>query len=62
MCVLVEDAAESITSMDVQPVESVRFGDRFGNWPQGRRAVQGAMRPMLVVERLVLAERVEQMG
>ena len=59
MCVLVEYAAESVTSMDVQPVESVRFGDRFGNWPQGRRAVQRAVRPMLVVERFELGECVE---
>ncbi len=35
MCVLVEGAAESITSMDVQQVESVGTGDRFGNWLQG---------------------------
>jgi hypothetical protein len=30
MSVLVEDAAESIASSDVEVVESVRFGDRFG--------------------------------
>ncbi len=59
MCVLVEDAAEAITSMDVRPVESAGFGDRFGNWPQGCRAVQGAVRPMLVAERLELDGRVE---
>jgi hypothetical protein len=30
MLILVQDAAESITSADVEVVESVRFGDRFG--------------------------------
>jgi hypothetical protein len=30
MSVLVEDAAESITSLDVEVGESVRFGDRLG--------------------------------
>jgi hypothetical protein len=30
MPVLVQDAAESITSTDVEVVESVRFGDRLG--------------------------------
>jgi hypothetical protein len=39
MCVLVEGAAESITSMDVQQVELVGSDDRFGNWPQGCCAV-----------------------
>jgi hypothetical protein len=34
MCVLVEDVAELITSMDIQPVESARFDDRRGT---GRR-------------------------
>jgi hypothetical protein len=62
MSVLVEGAAESITSMDVEAVDSVRFGDRFGGGLQGCRAVQGAVRPVLVVERLELAEGVEQMG
>ena len=47
---------------DVEAMESVRFGDRFPDWPQGCRAVQGAVRSMLVVERLELAERVEQVG
>ncbi|MCW2640874.1 MAG: hypothetical protein JWP76_3180 [Dactylosporangium sp.] len=30
MWVLMEDAAESIASADVEVVESVRFGDRLG--------------------------------
>ncbi|WP_240676897.1 NUDIX domain-containing protein [Actinacidiphila soli] len=54
VCVLVKDATESVTSMDVQPVESVGAGDRFGGRPQGCCAVQGAVGPM--------RECVEQVG
>jgi hypothetical protein len=32
MSVFVEDAAEPTTSSDVEVVESVRFGDRLGEW------------------------------
>jgi hypothetical protein len=35
MGVLVQDAAESITSMEVEEIESVRPVDRFANRPQG---------------------------
>jgi hypothetical protein len=56
MCVFVEEAAESVVSMDVEAVESVRFGDRFGERPQGCRVAQGVVRPTLVVEGLELAE------
>jgi hypothetical protein len=52
--------AESVTSVDVQPVESVRVGDGFGHWPQGCGAVQGAVGSVLVVERFELSECVEQ--
>lgn len=62
MSVLMDDAAESITSMDFEVVDSVRLGDRFGDWPKRRRTVQGAVRPMPVIERLELAERVQQVG
>ena len=62
MLVLVEDAAESITSADVEVVESVRFGDRFGQWAEGCGAVQGAVGPVLVVEGLELAECVQEVG
>lgn len=31
MSVLVEDAAESIMSMDIEVVDSVRLGHRFGD-------------------------------
>jgi hypothetical protein len=46
----------------VVAVGAVGFGDRFGDRPQGRSAVQGAVRPVLIVEGLELAERVEQVG
>jgi len=32
MLVLADDAAEAVTSADVQPGEVVRVGDRFGQW------------------------------
>ncbi|MGW1528425.1 hypothetical protein [Streptomyces sp. NPDC002159] len=57
-----EEAAESVTSMDVEAVESLRVADRFGERPQGCSAVQGAVSPMLVIEGLELAERVKQVG
>jgi hypothetical protein len=56
--VLVEDAAESIASSDVEVVELVRCGDRLGEWAQGCCGVEGAVGPVLVVEGLVLVERV----
>ena len=62
MCVLVEEAAESVVSTDVKAVEAVRVGDWVGEWLQGSCAVQGAVRSMLVVDRLELVERVEQVG
>jgi hypothetical protein len=40
MFVRVEYAAESVSSADVELVESVGFGERLGGWPEGR-AVQG---------------------
>jgi hypothetical protein len=60
--VLVEDAAESIASSDVEAVESARFGYRLAERAQGCRGAERAVRPLLVVESLVLAERVEKMG
>ena len=58
MFVLVEDAAETVTSMDVQVGEPVRVGDRFGQWREWPDVGDALMRAMLVVEDLVLAERV----
>jgi hypothetical protein len=39
--VLVEDAAESIASSDVEAVELFRCGDRLGEWAQGCCGVEG---------------------
>jgi hypothetical protein len=60
--VFVEDAAESVTSSDVEVVKLVRFGDRLGEWTQGCRSAERAMGPVLVIEGLVLAKRVQKMG
>jgi hypothetical protein len=57
----VEDAAESVPSSDVEVVKSVRFG-RLGEWAQGCRSAERAVGPVLVIEGLVLAERVQKMG
>src|SRR4051812_32661547 len=61
MLVFVEYAAESVSSADVEVVELLWFGDRIGGRPE-RRAVQGAVVPVLVVVGLELAECVEQVG
>lgn len=47
--VFVEYAAESVLPTDVELVESVWFGKRFGGRPEGSGA-QGAVVPVLVVE------------
>ncbi len=60
--VFVEDSAESIISADVEVVESARFRDRLGERAQRCRGAQRTVGPVLVVEGLVLAERVEKMG
>ncbi|MFC5003323.1 transposase [Dactylosporangium cerinum] len=62
MSIFVEDAAESIVSSDVEVGESVRFGDRLGERAYGCRGVERSVGSVLVVEGLVLAERVEKMG
>jgi hypothetical protein len=62
MSVLVEDAAESIMSADVEVVELFRLGDRLGQRARWCRGAERPMRSVLVVERLVLAERVHQVG
>ena len=61
MLVLVQGAAESISSPDGQLVQLGWFG-RLGEWLQGCREVQGAVWPMLVEELLVFAECVQEMG
>jgi len=58
MFILVEDAAEAVTSVDVQVDETVRVADRFGQWREWPDVGDALMRAMLVVEGIVLAERV----
>jgi hypothetical protein len=58
----VKGAAESISSMDVQVQDLPWLGDRFGQWAQGSGLIQGPVPPMLVVERLEVAQGVEQMA
>jgi hypothetical protein len=62
MSVLVQDAAEAVASMDVEMGELVGVGDRFGQWAERSGACESAVGPVLVVERLLHAQRVEEMG
>jgi hypothetical protein len=55
MSVLVQDAAEAVASMDVEMGELVGVGHRFGQWVERCGARESAVRPVLVVKRLVLA-------
>jgi hypothetical protein len=55
MCVLVEDAGESVLSPDVEVIQSVGIGDGFRSWAQWRCTVQGTVGAVLVVERFELA-------
>jgi hypothetical protein len=50
MVVLVEDAAETITSSDGEAVQLAWFGDRLGEWASWSCVVQGAVCPVVVVE------------
>ena len=60
--VLVEDAAKSITSSDGELIQPVCFGDRWGEWATGSRAVQGAVCAVVVVEGFEFAQGVQQVG
>jgi hypothetical protein len=60
--VFVEDAAEAVASSDVEVVELVWFGDWLGERTQGSRGAERAVGPVLVVEGLVLMQRVEKVG
>jgi hypothetical protein len=62
MSVLVEDAAEPIASSNVEAGEPFRLGYRLGERAQGRCSVERPVGSALVVEGLVLAERVHQVG
>src|SRR4051812_14399032 len=59
--VLMEEAAEAVTSVDVQLGESAWVGDRFGQWLERCGVGDAPMGPMRVVERLVFAEGVQEM-
>jgi hypothetical protein len=60
--VFVEDAAQSVASSDVEVVESARFGDRLGERASGCRGVERPVGLVLVVERFVLTECVQEMA
>jgi hypothetical protein len=52
---LVEDTAEAVVPVDVQPGEAVRVGDRCGQRLQRPDVRDRLMRPVQVVEPPVLA-------
>lgn len=54
--VLVERAAESVSSVYLEMSDLPWFGNRFGQWAKRSRLPQGPVRPMAVVERLELAQ------
>jgi hypothetical protein len=60
--VFMEDAAESVASSDVEPVEWASFGDRLGRWSQWCGGVDRVVGPVLVVGRFVLAEGVQKVS
>jgi hypothetical protein len=60
MLVLVEDAAETVTSADVELDDPVRIGDRFGQRFEGSGVRNALVGPVLVVEGLELAQGVQQ--
>jgi hypothetical protein len=68
MVVLVEDAAESIFSSDVELVQSIRFDDRWAEWAEWAEwakwscGPQCAVCPMIVIERLEFAQDVQEVG
>jgi hypothetical protein len=55
MCVLVEDAAESRVSLDVEAGDQRRILDRSGQRLEGPGVHEALMRPVLVVDVLELA-------
>ena len=62
MFVLVQQAAETVTPVDVQPGELVRISDRFrqrNEWPGVGDAL---VRSVRIVEDLVLTQRVQEMA
>jgi hypothetical protein len=62
MLILVQHAAEAVTSADGQVCEPVQFGDRFGQWCERSGVRDALVRTVLVIEDLELARRVPQMA
>ena len=60
MSVLVEDAAEAVPSVDVEPGGGVRLGDRWGQCAQRPGVRDSLVRPVGVAELLELAQGVQQ--
>jgi hypothetical protein len=60
MCVLVEDAGESVLSPKVEVIQSARIGDRLRSRAQWCCAVKGAVRAVPVVEQLELMQGMHQ--
>jgi hypothetical protein len=61
MPVLVEEAAEAVASVDVEPCGTVRPGDRWGQRAQRPGVADPLMRPVRVIELLELAQGAQQM-
>lgn len=62
MLVLMEEAAETVTAADAYLGELVKAGNRFGQWCEWSGVGDALMRTVRVVERLVLAEHVQQVA
>jgi len=60
MPVFVEDAAETVPSVDVKPGGGVRLGDGWGQWAQWPGVGYSLVRPMGVAGLLELVQGVEQ--
>ena len=60
--VLVEDAAESISSSDGEVIPAAWFADWLGKWAKGSCSVQGAVCPVVVVERFEFPQGSQEVG
>lgn len=60
--VLVEDAAESISSSDGEVIQSAGFGDRWREPATWGCALQGAVGPVIVVEPFEFTQGVDEVG
>jgi hypothetical protein len=62
MLVFVEGATESVLPQDVEPGDLCRVGDRTGERIKRGGVAEGAVRPVPVVERLELAQGVQEVA